>query len=299
MIKFSKTLFFLFAFTLLVFQNGAFAAETAKLSVFPASFEKEDPRTRSWFIWTVKPGETRGDEVVVQNKNNEPVELEIYSVDATANKDGAFTLFPKGEKNSAGGWISLSKSSLLVPPQAKVSVPFTVKIPLTAGPGDHVAGIAVETKSGEEPSSSGVRLVQRIGVRFYLTVEGEKTENLEISDLRVVSDAGESYLSYVLANKGNTNLALSGLIRLRSILGSATVNLESLGEILAGKELSGKIKLADVNPLSFLASFNLKYGEDKELARSVFFVSPIAAAVLVLIPVGAVLFIVLKRKRTK
>ncbi len=246
---------------------GIFAAETPKLSILPAHFTEEDPRSRSWLIYNVEALQNLSDEVVVWNKGTSGLTLEIYAVDASANADGAFTLFPKGTRQDAGGWINLSQSRVTVNANQKVTLPFTIAIPALASPGDHVAGIAVEPLERAELTTSGVKVVQRVGLRAYFKVKGEKIESLEIKDLKVINKMGENYLVWTASNTGNTNLNLTGKVELRSILGPYWLEAENLGEVLAGKTVTKEVKLALLKPLSYLIGLNVAYAPNKSTSR--------------------------------
>lgn len=279
--------------------GAVLAAETNRLSIYPTNFKEDDPKTRSWFILEFSPGQTQLSEVTVENKSGEAVSLEIYAVDATSNKDGAFTLFPKGTKEDAGGWINLDRDNLELAAHSKMTVPFSISVPRLATPGDHVAGIAIEPKSKAVPPSSGVSVVQRLGVRVYLTVKGERIKRLEISDLKVVGALGGGQLAYSLSNLGNTNLPVSGNLVVRSVFGQETlIRIADLTEILAGKTVSGKVSLAAVKPFSFSAKLVVDYGGMGAEKSVVLAVIPAALlAVLVFAVVIVLLLTVLKRRR--
>src|SRR3989338_7972659 len=92
------TKFILALLVYLFVSHPALAIESGKVSIYPTNFSESDPKTRSWFIYKLQPGQAQKGEVTVANKGSQPQVLEIYSVDATANKDGAFTLAEKGTK---------------------------------------------------------------------------------------------------------------------------------------------------------------------------------------------------------
>lgn len=296
-----KIYIFLLAFwAVLVFGAGsASALESGKLGIFPTDFKEDDPKTRSWFVYTLKPNGEVSSSVTIQNKGKEKAQLRIYPVDATSNKDGAFTLFSQGTKNDVGGWITLNTDQVEVEAGSKITVPFTLTIPPLATPGDHVGGIAIESKEDLNLSTSGVKLVQRLGVRFYITVEGERVENLSIKNIKVTESGGQTYLSYSLANTGNMNLSPKGSLKIGSVFGSSVLEMGNLGEVLAGKEIEGKYKVEGAKVLPFIVTLDLSYGKAGSVSKSTFFdpTVPVLIFFPLLILVLAVLFFLFRKKK--
>lgn len=292
---------FLFTFlaVLVLGIRSASGAESGKLGIFPTDFKEDDPKTRSWFVYTLKPNGEVSSSVTIQNKGSESVKLKIYSVDATSNKDGAFTLFSQGTKNDVGGWITLNTDQVEVEAGSKITVPFTLTIPSLATPGDHVGGIAIESKEDLNLSTSGVKLVQRLGVRFYITVEGERLENLAIKNIKVIESGGQTYLSYSLANTGNINLSPKGSLKIGSVFGSSVLEMGNLGEVLAGKEIEGKYKIEGAKVLPFVVTLDLNYGKAGSVSKSAFFDPTVPVLIFgpLLILFLATIFFFLRKKK--
>lgn len=300
-IKTSKVHVFFFAFlAVLVFGAGsASALESGKLGIFPTDFKEDEPQTRSWFVYTLNPNGEVSSSVTIQNKGKERAKLRIYSVDATSNKDGAFTLFSQGTKNDVGGWIILDTDKVEVPADSKITVPFILKIPLSATPGDHVGGIAVEGEEEADLLTSGVKLVQRLGVRFYITIEGERVEKLAIKNIKVTESGGQTYLSYSLANSGNTNLSPKGSLKIGSVFGSSVLEMGNLGEVLAGKEIEGKYIVEGAKVLPFVVTLDLSYGKAGSVSKSTFFDPTVPVLIfspLLILVVVSIFFFFRKKK---
>ncbi|MGT2528487.1 COG1470 family protein [Streptomyces nojiriensis] len=101
-----------------------------------------------------------------------------------------------------------------MPAKGRKDVPFTVKVPADATPGDHVGGVvalntAVEGIQQEGKVQVGVR--RSVGARLYFRVPGPLTPGLSVEDVKVdrsapllpwVKDA-RATITYTLVNRGN------------------------------------------------------------------------------------------------
>lgn len=281
----------------------ALAAETPRLAVYPTrASDPNDPRTNSWFIYKVKSGQIIESEVTVENKSQQPLTgVEIYAVDATANADGAFTLKAKGNREDAGAWIKIGGVFGLAG-KAKGSLPFTINVPADAPPGDRVAGIAAELPvSGESVGGSGLKIIQRVGVRLYLTVEGERINKLDILSSKIVHESGKVFIKYRLQNTGNTNLDLRGEVVWSSILGEQTVNLGNLGQILVGKVVDARVAAEPPSPLNFAGRLTIAYDSAQEVSQEFLTFSDLTPVIIFLVSLIALIllisFLVLRRRR--
>ena len=83
--------------------------------------------------------------VVVVNNGPKPLELYVYPVDGlTGTTSGVVYADRADPKRKAGTWVQIPMKSVQVAEYSRVVVPFTVKVPRHASPGDHLAGIAVQ-----------------------------------------------------------------------------------------------------------------------------------------------------------
>ncbi|BCB79220.1 hypothetical protein Pflav_056300 [Phytohabitans flavus] len=108
-----------------------------KWSVVPSS--PKGPTVRSRFEYGLKPGEEVSDWVGVSNLGTEPLKVSVYATDAFNAPDGGFALLPASEQpKDVGAWITLPRKDYTVPVGKRVDIPFKVKIPANAEPGDHI-----------------------------------------------------------------------------------------------------------------------------------------------------------------
>ncbi|MFJ1805036.1 MULTISPECIES: WxL protein peptidoglycan domain-containing protein [unclassified Streptomyces] len=193
----------------------AHAADNGSWSVYPVS---SAVAARPYFYVSADPGQTIEDKVVVANKTDEPLTFRLYAADAyNTARDGGFAVKSLGEKmRGVGAWAELPKDRVTVPGRRTVTVPFTVRVPEGAEPGDH-PGAIVALDERVEKGDGGVALgVQRaVGARVYLQVGGPTLPALAVENVRVSHDQplvpglGDSTatISYTLHNTGNVTLA--------------------------------------------------------------------------------------------
>src|SRR5438270_3835415 len=124
----------------------AFAAiQPGGLSVRPAHVDPADPATRAYFKPVVGPGRSFADQVLVGNTSDAPIDLVVSAVDGlTGTTSGAVYANRQEPVTKAGAWVTPNVSLLAVAAHSETTVGFSVRVPLDATPGDHVAGIAFE-----------------------------------------------------------------------------------------------------------------------------------------------------------
>ena len=115
------------------------------IALRPGHANPDDPATKAYFKPTVAPGETFSDEVIVTNSGDGPIELAVSGVDGlTAPTSGAAYGNRQDPVKQMGTWLNTASGTVTVGPHAELAVPFTVKVPKDARPGDHLGGIAFE-----------------------------------------------------------------------------------------------------------------------------------------------------------
>ncbi|WP_405447464.1 WxL protein peptidoglycan domain-containing protein [Streptomyces erythrochromogenes] len=197
----------------------ATAADNGTWGVFPTPAAGAAMTDRAYFFHQGEAGSTLSDSVTVLNSSDRELTFQVFATDAVNTPaGGAFALLPVETKpKDVGAWITLAPetaSTVTVPAKGRKDIPFTVKVPADATPGDHVGGIvalgtAVEGVQQDGKVQVGVR--RSVGARLYFRVPGPVTPGLSVEDVRVsrsapllpwVQDA-RATVSYALVNRGN------------------------------------------------------------------------------------------------
>ncbi|MFD9729698.1 WxL protein peptidoglycan domain-containing protein [Streptomyces sp. NPDC059072] len=197
----------------------ATAADNGTWGVFPTPPAGAAMTDRAYFFHQGQAGTSVDDSVTILNSSDKELTFQIFATDAVNTPSGgAFALLPAETKpKDVGTWIALppeTASTVTVPAKSRKDVPFTVKVPADATPGDHVGGIvalntAVEGIQQEGKVQVGVR--RSVGARLYFRVPGPLTPGLSVEDVKVdrsapllpwVKDA-RATITYTLVNRGN------------------------------------------------------------------------------------------------
>lgn len=200
---------------LLLSSSPASAAEGSEFGIRPE-------RQLDWFRLSSPAGRTLHDAAVAVNKTSSTVRFRLYAVDAAITKQGDFSLLERGETSTdVGTWVRLSRTSVTLKPNTSVRIPFSIVIPRDADPGDHSGGIIVERAAGD-PSTSRpqdgfqfqFRVVERVGVRIYLRVQGKVVRAIEAGALTGRPVPGGIEFSLPVRNTGTVRVEPQARLRL-------------------------------------------------------------------------------------
>ncbi|MGI8419072.1 MAG: WxL protein peptidoglycan domain-containing protein [Candidatus Levyibacteriota bacterium] len=206
----------------MIFAVPAFAVETKAISAHPAHPTDTDPRTKSWFIFSLPAGDKRNDAVVVINNGTEPTTLKVYPADSTTMKDGGFALTNFGTpKHDVGAWITMNASEITLAPKESRNLPFTIAIPSNAVKGEHSGGIIFEETVPKKMKNQGmnINVISRIGVRIYETVPGDEQLNMIVRDLKTSVTDNLLKFNFTVENKGTVHIAPTGMLEVKDMLG--------------------------------------------------------------------------------
>ncbi|MGR4878976.1 WxL protein peptidoglycan domain-containing protein [Streptomyces sp. LARHCF249] len=197
----------------------ATAADNGTWGVFPTPAAGAAMTDRAYFFHQGAAGTTVQDSATILNSSDKELTFRVFATDAVNTPaGGAFALLPvETEPKGVGAWIGLppeTATTVTVPAKGRKDVPFTVKVPADATPGDHVGGIvalntAVEGVRQEGKVQVGVK--RSVGARLYFRVPGPVTPGLSVEDVRVDRSApllpwvksARATVSYALVNRGN------------------------------------------------------------------------------------------------
>ncbi|TFD68732.1 WxL protein peptidoglycan domain-containing protein [Cryobacterium ruanii] len=183
-----------------------------------------------FFHINLAPGAATEANAIVSNHTDAPVTLLNYAVDGQSTEQGAFALAAQADAQTAvGSWVTLGAESITIPANSDLTVPFRLSVPLTATPGDYAGGIIIQSPpvQGETTTSGGdaalrLDVIQRQGVRIYLTVAGTATTQLSHGALSWERSGDEVTFTLPLQNTGNTILYPTAALSVTSIIGATT-----------------------------------------------------------------------------
>lgn len=259
----SSALFAVAALTLVVPMPTATAAAdgddapAVRWSVAPADASGEDGRFS--IQHEVEPGETVTDHITVQNLGEEEQTFTLLAADGFTTRNGRFDMLASDAKSvDAGTWIALPEE-VTVAGGDSVVVPFDIRVPERAEPGDHPAGIAasvVTKRSATDGTSLGVE--SRVGVKVITRVAGALTPALTVDDVDTdyhpswnPLTPGEATVTFTVTNTGNTRLAVTGHARAGTGEASFPTPDQPIGDLLPGDTRQVSVLIGGVIPLFY------------------------------------------------
>ncbi|MEV0205399.1 DUF916 domain-containing protein [Streptomyces sp. NPDC050788] len=291
----------------------AHAADNGSWSVYPAATRIA---ARPYFYLSADPGTTVRDKVVVANKTGGPLTFRLYAADAyNTVRDGGFAVKTVHEKQrGVGAWAKPAKTRVTVPAHGNVTVPFTLKVPEGAEPGDHPGALVALDEHIDQGDGSLALGVQRaVAARLYLRVGGPTLPAIAVENVHVahhqplVPGLGDSTatISYTLHNTGNVTLNPKVELRAEGLFGR-TLLARDLTRIPAELLPGQRVKLTEL----WRGAPQLDWGDvtltasaqhTRESASASFFSLPwvVALVLLVVVVVGVVLFLRARRDRAR
>jgi len=141
------------------------------------------------------------------------------------------------EQKGLATWINIDELRVVLEPNERRKIPFTITIPKEAEPGGHFAAIFWGT-TPPIPDGEGVVVGARLGVLVLLTVDGEIKEGGGILEFRTENRFFTSLpitLFYRFANDSGDRIMPKGEIKIRNILGIEIAIMDAnpvLGNVL-------------------------------------------------------------------
>jgi hypothetical protein len=150
------------------------------------------------------------------------------------------------KSDDVGSWVTLKVNKYTVPAGKRADIPFEVKVPADAAPGDHAGGIvAANVEAVDTVEKDGVTLAvrQRVAARIYIRVAGPLKPELRVKRVKVTKTTpvipfkdGDVTITYTLENLGNVRLEAATESQVTGMFGRTVKKLKSqdLPELLPG-----------------------------------------------------------------
>ena len=174
---------------------------------------KDDPRALTYVIDHVSPGTTLERAFEVSNSTTRTQKLTIYPGPAEI-QDGAFVGADAGAKSELTQWTSVSQRRVTLSPGSSQQLTATIEVPSDGQEGERYGVLWASVAS---TGDSQVRMVNRVGVRIYLSVGpgGEPASDFEIESLTPGrTGTGRPFVRAIVTNTGGRALDLRGGLRL-------------------------------------------------------------------------------------
>lgn len=170
-----------------------------------------DPRTSRYIVDHLAPGTVIKRKVLVANKSDNPLDVEVYPAAATIDR-GEFKFGEGRATSELTSWTSVSKKRLALAPGQRVPVLVTIEVPPAASIGERYAVIWAAITSAPTPSGN-VTQIHRVGVRVYLDIGpgGDPLPDFAIGEIIPARDGvGDPSVEVHVANTGGRALDMTG-----------------------------------------------------------------------------------------
>jgi len=168
-------------------------------SAAPAKGEPQD-KNGTYFSLHSSRGGVLHEVLVVSNLSANQKHFLIDPVDGlTGQTSGTVYADRDDVKHKAGRWVTVGVKSLTVKPHSVVRVPFTVKVPGVARPGDHLAGLAIQdAHRAHSKSRFAITQIIRVVVGVKIAVKGDAHAQLKVGTVGMQALPGTKVPSVVI-----------------------------------------------------------------------------------------------------
>ena len=200
-----------------------------------------------FFHIALAPGAAIDATAIVSNHTDAAVTLLNYAVDGQSTAQGAFALAAQADTSvGVGAWVALDAGEITVPANSDLAVPFRLTVPVGTTPGDYAGGLIIqsppvqgETTTGTGDAALRLDVIQRQGVRIYLTVDGTASATLTHGDLTWERSGDSITFTLPITNTGNTILFPVTELSIDSAIGvNGSLSFNTPESILPGATLT-------------------------------------------------------------
>ena len=180
-----------------------------------ASSSPAEPLGLSYIVERIATGRRITRQVEISNTTNETADVDVFPA-AASIVGGKFSFAPGHTGNPLSSWTSVEQSGLRLAPGATAIDAVTINVPNSASFGERYAVVWAEV-SAPSPAQSGVRLVNRVGVRMYVSVGkgGMPTADFTVGSLAASRAAsGAPIVAAHVHNLGKAALDVTGELSL-------------------------------------------------------------------------------------
>lgn len=188
----------------------------------PAHSDKNNPRSDSIFIYELAGGQSKDDQLFVQNASDEQVDIELYVVDGVTTQTGDLTCRQEVEpRTDISSWMNISEPGITLAAHSDRLVDFRIQVPENADVGEHNGCIVIQKKTDETANqdASGVRLQTRQAIRVALIVPGDIHRDISIATFDVKRESGHEKYTVGVKNVGNVSADVNVKLVVRNPLG--------------------------------------------------------------------------------
>ncbi len=222
-----------------------YAVDNTGVGGKPANPRADNPRSKSIFVYELKPGESVDDAVLLVNSTPDTKTVDVYATDSLVSSGGAFACEQRADElNEAGTWVKLSQDSVELAGGTQKTVPFTLTVPKNVSVGEHNACVAIQTREPAVDSGvNGVQLSFRSAIRIAVTIPGDISKRLDFESIEVAEKNSKLVVTEQLRNRGNVSLDTLLKTTVGGLFGIGNQTVEGEYPVLAGQSAQFNFEL--------------------------------------------------------
>jgi Bacterial protein of unknown function (DUF916) len=163
----------------------------------------------SYFRYRVTPGGSEAGTVQLTNLSERPVTVLLRAADVTTAATGGLQ-YGSAPPGGDAQWLTLDRSRLRLAVGGAQSVRFRLRVPASATPGDHFAGIVALNgrdlrMARRRPAARGLQLrfLPRLAIAAQTTIPGGNTWQLQAGNANIEVTPSATNATLQLRNTGN------------------------------------------------------------------------------------------------
>lgn len=196
-----------------------------------------DGHDGDYFTVEAEAGSTTELTVVLGNADDEPMDLRTYANDAVPMTNGGFAVASSDvEPTGTATWLDYAPEVMTFEPGKGIERTFTLTVPDDAAPGQHIAGLVLETAEPLEVEGSNLfNQIIRKAIAVFIIVPGEEQPAFSLDAPQVIQDRQGASVEVPVMNTGNVLVKPVGTLELIDEAGQVVYSSPvRMGSVYAG-----------------------------------------------------------------
>ncbi|RWZ78128.1 MAG: hypothetical protein EOT04_02780 [Candidatus Chaera renei] len=252
--------------------------------------------------YALPPGGSINDSLTVINDGDVPYDFVVYARPYTVIGEDYQPDFSRDVPGAdAYQWVQFEASRYSLQPGQKVTVNYSVRIPLNASPGGHYGVIFAESQPASQPGENSIVRKKRVGSILYVTVTGAYRQGGSFLGAKLPFWQTRPPLSgYArVQNTGNVDFETNLKLRVSDVFGRTKYQNETVYSVLPATVRRLPLVWQDVPPIGlFKVSADIKFLDQNRTVNFWVLIMPRWVAALMVLVIGAAgIYYVLKLRR--
>lgn len=176
----------------------------------------------------LSPGDIWSSSIKLVNNNPNDLQVYVQILDFKRGKEGGIEFIQEKDAEEGQGfllsqWIETNSDPVSIPSHQGKEVPFTIRVPEGAEPGEHYVAILAGTKPiGTEVKGSGIRVSQLVSSLILANIQGKIIEKAKIKEFttdKTLYQKPEVKFTVQIENTGSVRIQPRGEIRIYNLFG--------------------------------------------------------------------------------